>query len=484
LQVCVSAGADVALARQFVSTTKVATPFLEAGSLLESRWPAELLAFLRKVSLAAGNSHVYLVGGAVRDLLLERPSYDIDLMVEDDGQALARRLAEVFGAQVHVHSPFGTATLTLPDGQRIDVATSRAERYERPGSLPDVTPAGLIHDLARRDFTVNALAMRVDHEAWGRVVDPFGGLADMRARKLSILHNLSFVEDPTRLVRGVRFERALAMRLDAATEAHARFAFGTGRIDGLGGERLKAELRKLFALQGLGASASRLAELDAWRLLHPDLAGRAVPVEAFDRLEWLLAEAEQARSGGGRGSGSGGGSVSGSGSGSGGSSGGGSGIGDRDRFRGTLAMVLAGLGVEAARDALAGLHLNAEDLHAILQCVEAHATHLPDAGRWTRGRPSELYRHLEGLGPNALRHLAASSGDPAVRRAVATHLRQRAIKLAVDGDWLISQGFRPGPVFGHILADTLAAVLDGAIVGPEAERDFALSRAEELLASR
>ncbi len=453
LLVGIIARSDV-LARLYDRTTaENRTTAFEGASLLEARWAPDQLDLLRRVSLVAAGRRVYMVGGAVRDLLLARPSYDIDLMVEENGQDLARRLAVDLEAHLSIHVPFGTATLTLPGGQRIDVATSRSELYVRPGALPDVAPAGLEHDLARRDFTVNALAMRVDPEAWGRVLDPFGGIADLKSRKLRILHNLSFVEDPTRLVRGIRFERTLDMHLESVTEGFSRYAMATGRLDGLGGERLKWELRKLLALPGVAASVDRVAQLDGWRLLHARLAGRPVPCDALDRLEDLVSDWP--------------------------------GLGSEERatarYRGVLALLLSGLGDEGAREALGSLHSSADAHHAIMQAIEAGRELLPTATRWAAGRPSERYLHLKALGPDALRHLASLSADPALRSAVADHLGQRHVKLSgLDGNWLKAQGLRPGPLFGRILADTLSAVLDGVISGPEAERAFALGRAREL----
>lgn len=447
------------LAKLYGATTTARGPrtaTLDAANLLETRWAPDRLALLRRIREAATGRKVYLVGGAVRDLLLERPSYDIDLMVEEEGQEFARVLARELDAHLSIHMPFGTATLILPDGQRIDVATSRSELYSRPGALPDVGPARLEHDLARRDFTVNALAMRVDPEGWGLVLDPFGGLADLRSRKLRILHNLSFVEDPTRLVRGVRFERTLGMHLEPITEGFARYAMATGRLDGLGGERLKWELRKLLALPGVAASAARVAQLDGWRLLHPRLAGRPVPEAALGRLEEVVSDWP--------------------------------GLGPEERatarYRGVLALLLAPLGPEGLREALSSLHSSAEATRAITQAVEAGEALLPEAEEWASGKPSIRYARLKGLGPDALRHLAAASPLPAVRAAVLEHLGQRAVKLdGVDGDWLKEQGLRPGPVFGRILEDTLFAVLDGQISGREAQRAFALARARELQAS-
>ncbi|MBM3266709.1 MAG: CBS domain-containing protein [Candidatus Sericytochromatia bacterium] len=427
---------------------------LEIASLLEARWAPAELQLLRRISRECSGRRLYLVGGAVRDLLLGRPSYDLDLMVEDSGQQAARHLATVLGAEVSVHEPFGTATLVLPGGRRIDVATSRAELYSRPGALPEVTPAGLLHDLARRDFTLNALAMRVDPGAWGRVIDPYGGLDDLEHGRLRVLYTISFIEDPTRLVRGVRFERKFGLRLEPRTAELARFALASGKLDALGGERLKNELRKLLALPDLAGAVSRLAEFDAWRLLHPALAGTAPDAGTLERLEAVLREWPEL-------------------------------AGDdalAARYRGTLAVVLAPLGPERAREALASLHSAGEDIRGIVQAIQAGA----DLGDRLRdllaGQASERFRAFRQLGADALRHLAALSGLPAVRAAAVEHLAVREVRLlAVDGDWLKAQGVAPGPLLGKVLDDTLMAVIDRIVPpDPEAQRRFALARAREL----
>lgn len=209
-----------------------------------------LLRAAGKVGEAQGQA-VHAVGGFVRDLLLARGaerSPDLDLVVEGDGIAFGRRLAEETGGQLVVHASFGSASLeggTTPDGTRIgrvDIATARRERYSMPGALPEVTPAGIDEDLGRRDFAVNAMSVALSPSAWGRLLDPHGGQRDLEARRLRILHPLSFVEDPTRIFRAARYAARLGLEPDAAFMRALDLACKLGRYPALSGQRLHAEL--------------------------------------------------------------------------------------------------------------------------------------------------------------------------------------------------------------------------------------------------
>ncbi len=190
----------------------------------------------------------FAVGGFVRDLLLGRTAPDLDLVVEGDGIAFAERLQQETGGVLTVHAAFGTASIvsgtargdaTLP---RVDVASARRERYERPGALPVVRPAGLTDDLMRRDFTINAMALDLAPSSFARLVDPCGGRHDLRRRILRPLHPLSFVEDPTRLFRAARYAARLGVRLGADGRAARDLALRIGSYPALSGQRLRAEL--------------------------------------------------------------------------------------------------------------------------------------------------------------------------------------------------------------------------------------------------
>jgi tRNA nucleotidyltransferase (CCA-adding enzyme) len=213
---------------------------------------------------AAAGSPVYLVGGVVRDLLLGRPRTDIDVAVEDD----VRPLADSLGGEVVEHERFATASVTL-DGLHVDLARARAESYERPGALPTVSPATITEDLARRDFTINAMAVPLVEEP--SLIDPHGGVQDLRAGLLRVLHERSFVDDPTRALRAARYAARFELEPEPGTAKLLRDAdLGTVSSD-----RVEAELRKIAGEE----TAPRALELvREWDLLElpgdaADLAG-------------------------------------------------------------------------------------------------------------------------------------------------------------------------------------------------------------------
>ena len=161
--------------------------------------------------------YLYLVGGRVRDLLMERESGDLDLAVEGDALAVARGLAQVDGGQVKAHDRFGTATYTRDDIS-IDLTTARWEEYSRPGTLPLVRPGSIDTDMARRDFTINAIALRLSPPEAGRLLDPYNGRTDLNKGLIRVLHEGSFTDDPTRIMRAIRYEQRLGFRLEPKTE--------------------------------------------------------------------------------------------------------------------------------------------------------------------------------------------------------------------------------------------------------------------------
>jgi tRNA nucleotidyltransferase (CCA-adding enzyme) len=204
----------------------------------------------------ATDADLYLVGGAVRDLLLGRPRGDVDVVVEGDAGALARAL----GGEVVEHERFATARAGL-DGLRVDLAGARAESYPRPGALPEVRPAGIAEDLARRDFTINAMAIPLQGKP--ELIDPYGGRPDLEAGTLRVLHERSFSDDPTRALRGARYAARFGFDLEPQT---ARLLRETD-LATVSDDRRRAELRKLAAEPGGVRGFELLAE---WGLLPID----------------------------------------------------------------------------------------------------------------------------------------------------------------------------------------------------------------------
>jgi tRNA nucleotidyltransferase (CCA-adding enzyme) len=249
-------------------------------------------AFDAIAAVAEGVDGVYLVGGTVRDILLGERSFDVDIAVEGDAIAFARGLADALGGRAHPHERFGTAVVLYGDGERIDVVTARTEFYEEPAALPTVEHATIREDLFRRDFTINAMAVSLKGEDFGRLVDPFGGRRDLEEGTVRVLHNLSFIDDPTRIFRAVRYEARYGFRMDAQTERLARSCIDMGLVGDLSSSRLRDELVALLDEPAAPRAVVRLGELGAARAIHPHLAADEEAARLLERLRELRARHE------------------------------------------------------------------------------------------------------------------------------------------------------------------------------------------------
>ena len=230
--------------------------------------PDSVQPVLRRIGQVASRSgaSAYAVGGCVRDWLLGiRDTADLDVTIEGKGLEIARDIAGTLGGTITVHEQFRTATVVVPRAHpasapgtsiRIDVATCRRETYARPGAYPQVSAGALQDDLFRRDFTINAMGVALAPARFGGLVDSFGGAADVRRRILRMLHAQSFVDDPSRILRGVRFLARFGLRWDRRTEQAARRALAAGALGWLNAGRLRKELDRM------------LAEPDPWECLH------------------------------------------------------------------------------------------------------------------------------------------------------------------------------------------------------------------------
>src|SRR3954469_21580085 len=188
-----------------------------------------------------GLAPAWLVGGAVRDLMLAGQTVDLDIAIEGDAREVARELAARLDGQAVEHERFGTATVRA-GGLMVDLASTRRESYAAPGALPDVEPATLDEDLGRRDFTINAMAASLDAARLGELRDPLGGEADLRDGVIRILHPGSFIDDPTRLLRAIRYEARFGFRMDEQTERLAREAIAADALSTVSGARIRDEL--------------------------------------------------------------------------------------------------------------------------------------------------------------------------------------------------------------------------------------------------
>lgn len=254
---------------------------------------SSLLALLRQVQRLADEAGVsaYLVGGPVRDRLLDLPLKDLDVSVVGDAPALAARLADVVGGRLTVHQRFGTATVAAQDAT-VDLVTARRETYRRPGSLPDVQPGSITDDLARRDFTINAMAIPLSGNL-GQLVDPHGGQDDLHAGVIRVLHQRSFIDDPTRIVRAARYAARLDFCIADDTLPTLNEAL-PGAMSTVSGDRVRHELERIF-LEDRPLAVLRLAgELGILTSIHPSLSVGHLSDVAFPDyppapLVWLAA---------------------------------------------------------------------------------------------------------------------------------------------------------------------------------------------------
>lgn len=390
-------------------------------------------------AVAAGVRGCYLVGGAVRDLLLGERSVDVDLAVEGDGIAFAVQLAERLGGHVRAHDKFGTAVIITdrgPGRQRVDVASTRAESYDRPGALPKVRHADIRSDLARRDFTINAMAVSLRPESFGDLFDYFGGREDLAARRIVVLHNLSFIDDPTRILRAIRYECRYGLRMDAQTLSLARTCAAMDLIGDLSSARLRDELVSLLDERKVDFALRRTEEIGVWPAVHGRLR--------VDRhVRRLVRRADELRER--------------------------HGLDDEmPRWRLRLALLLIDLDPEEITAWALRLRLRRKDA-AVLARTVVVARRLID--RVARG-PSEAELHDLAADEPLEAFLAAmaidGTGISADRLAAYLDVT-RHVRLAIDGNDLLSLGFSPGPQLGDVLRSVLQLKLNGIIQGREEE---------------
>ncbi|MDR2891949.1 MAG: CBS domain-containing protein [Deltaproteobacteria bacterium] len=266
------------------------------AGIIKDKLPKEHHELLRSIGELADKQqvNVYAVGGFVRDLLMDRVNLDIDLTVEGDGIAFARQLAAKLHGRCRSHPMFQTAIVIFKDEagaeQRIDVATSRLEYYEYPGALPTVELSSIKMDLSRRDFSINALALRLNLAFFGDLVDPFGALRDMREKHIRILHSLSFVEDPTRILRAIRFEKRFNFKIGPQTEKLIKNCLQLGLFQKLSGPRLFHELQRIFNEKEPLLCLQRMEGFGILKQIHPLLAltpsKESMLAEVEDVISW------------------------------------------------------------------------------------------------------------------------------------------------------------------------------------------------------
>lgn len=383
--------------------------------------PQELLDFLHVAAKAAEErgQRLYLVGGAVRDLLLQRPApMEFDLVVEGNAPSLARRLAKA-GDKVVVHRRFGTAKLHYGN-LSIDFVTARSETYARPGALPEVKPGTIHDDLSRRDFTINAMAIDLSPAVFGQLLDPHNGKGDLERGLIRILHDRSFIDDATRILRALRYEQRLGFSLEGNTERLLRQ--NASMLDTISGARIRHELELILKEEYPERILERAERLGVLRVLNPSLRGDG----------WLAGRFEQARQ---------------------------KGVSDPMLY---LLLVIYRLTEEESERLITRLNISGELARNVRRVLKLKRDLHSLAA--TGLAPSATYKMLKHYPHQVLVACALASYNAAARSQLELYLdRLRYVKSSLDGEDLKRMGVPPGPRLGRMLEGLREAKLDGKI---------------------
>jgi len=421
--------------------------------LFLSRVPEPDLQLLRSLGGLADErgTTAYVVGGVVRDFLLDLPNYDMDVVVETDATDFAEAAAALLGGSVKAHTRFGTVILVLPGGRKIDLATARSEVYERPGALPTVTPGTMESDLKRRDFTINAMAVVLNPDGFGTLLDPFGGRRDLGERILRVLTDVSFEDDPTRILRGVRFCARFGLSIEPVTETLLRQAVDERRTDTVSGERLENELKLILSGDDPWPPVFRLID---WGILssmvegwEPTMAVRATIVE----IDRLLSGADK--------------------------------IDDPapERWLTLFAALLRPLPPDVRDRVIERLSTGRRVRRLVGELAEFERDVLPALSADENPLPSKLHKMLKRFSSETLLQARAHApGSPLAERVAFYSSRLRGTTAELTGSDLAQMGVPEGEAVGRILGVLLDARLNGEVSSVEEEKTLARGLAETL----
>lgn len=424
-----------------VSTGKPITE-RNLSNIISNHFPPSVIKILRLAGEVADSMGfvAYLVGGSVRDLIMGQENLDIDIVIEGDGISFANELSKRIGAKIRTHQRFGTAQVFIGE-LKIDIATARTEYYESPAALPTVETSSIKKDLYRRDFTINTLAIKLNPKDFGLLIDFFGGQRDIKEKTIRVLHNLSFIEDPTRAFRAIRFSERFGFKLSKHTETLIRSALRMNLFEKLTGTRIYEELLLTFNETEPVKTIKRLSEYGLLKVIHPEIRFdkkmESVLQGIHDTLSWfnLLFLREKP-----------------------------------DRGILYLMALLSDLDEKQREEAL-------ERLSTPPRLKEAIVSGLTKTKELTRSLPLRdpvrLYNHLCNLGIETLLFSMAITPDDEKKKEISYYLLNlRQVRPIIKGEDLIRIGIRPGPVYSEILKAILEEKLKGKLKTKEEEIEF------------
>jgi tRNA nucleotidyltransferase (CCA-adding enzyme) len=382
------------------------------GRLIEKQLPPELVNLMWVAGEMANSrgEKLYLVGGVVRDLLLGQANLDLDLVVEGSAIELAQQLKAINKGKITTHPRFNTARM-LWRGWNIDLATARTETYQKPGALPTVTPSSIEEDLSRRDFTINAMAIRLNPGDYGGLVDPFGGRDDLQAKRIRILHEKSFTDDATRIWRALRYEQRLAFHLERSTLVPLQRDIP--RLEAISADRIRYEIECIFKEKYPEKVFRRADELGVLASLNPQLKGNGGLAENFEKARREYSP-------------------------------------DTPSFDLYLALLAYPLTAEETEQLISRLNLpklSAKSLRDTI-AVRSRMRSLSTPGI----SPSTIHKLLRDFSPSALEANLLATQSAVASQAIHLFLNQlKDIRVSLTGDDLIKMGIPPGPRIKEVL---------------------------------
>lgn len=420
------------------------------SKLMKERFPERLQNLLMefgKVGDELGYS-VYAVGGFVRDLLMRVENLDVDIVVEGDGIRFAEEFEKRVPCRIRTHKKFGTAIILFSDDLKIDVATARWEVYDSPAALPTVESGSIKMDLYRRDFTINTLAIQLNPKAFGELIDFFGVVKDIKEKVIRVLHNLSFVEDPTRVFRAIRFEQRLGFQIGKHTQNLMKNAVRMGFMERLSGGRVLSELILILQEENPIPALKRMRDFDLLRFLHPHLKFDEEVEALFERIHHVISWFEL--------------------------------LFLEERYERWLIYfygLIDFLKDKEVEEICQRLSMNEKDKRKVsdgkrqAEQVLLQIFHWINAG--VRPKRSEIYAILDPLLTETKLFMMAKTTQMATRRFISLYFTQlKDTKTLLRGADLIQMGIKPGPSIKKRLADLLKARLDEQVVTRQDEMEF------------
>ena len=403
----------------------------------------ELLQAAGRVA-AKLNYRAYAVGGFIRDLMLRRPNLDIDIVVEGEGIQFAKDFAEGYGARVRSYKKFGTAVVIFPDGFKIDVATARLEYYEYPAALPTVELSSLKLDLYRRDFTMNTLAVELNPGRFGQLIDYFGAQRDFKDKTIRVLHNYSFVEDPTRVFRAIRYEQRLGFRIGKHTANLIVNAVKMDLLVQLSGRRLTNELKLILSEENPAPAIKRMNEYKLLPFLHADIVYGPTMERLLEEIRSVLAWYDLSFIGNGC-----------------------------NRWLVYLLALIDPLSLEGLEGFCKRMELPPRLSGWLVEGRKKAISVGQGFYRKSDLKPSEIYHLLEGLDAEWLLFIMAKTQQQETRRAISLYFRNlKEVRSELGGKDLKHMGIKPGPIYRQILDRLLDGRLNGELTSREEEVEF------------